>query len=387
MKNSLALSKHIKKMILPLAMLLLSLALANALGVSPAFKTIYFIPNTTINLDFEIINSEGNSFEAALEGYGDIQEQIFFENQKIQISADDYNIPFRLMLKLPYEMQPGILTGGIKITPLLEPDAGQALAAYVAPQIPIKIKVPYPHKYADISALFLSVDEGTPLPIYVEFDNMGSADIDNAGAVIEIYDPRGLLLSNISAPNVSVTKKSLGKTQAQPAPLLQKGLYTAIVKAYYDGNEKIIAPNFTVGEPLIRVQELMAKNLIKNEINRVSFRVRSEWNAELSVSGFLELDGKKQEFPNFNIDKEQEKEIIGFFDTTGFADGDYVIKISLAYASQIRTESFPVSIGERVSKPVAFLTLPVIIMLSILILIIIGIIIVLLINKKKKENM
>lgn len=378
---------YLGKTILSMIFLLLSLSLANGLGVSPAFKTIYFTPNTTVNLEFEIINSEGNTFEATLESYGDIKDYIFFENPKVQIAASQYTVPFKLMLKLPSEIEPGIRTGAIKITPSLGPEIEQTLAAYVAPQIPIRLKVPYPSKYADVTAVFLRVDEGTPLPIYVEFDNMGSEDILKAEATVEIYDQEGLLLSNISAPSVSVSKGSLGKTQAQPAPVLRRGLYNAIIKAHYDGIEKTISASFTVGEPLIRITGLMVKNLIRDEINRVIFKVHNEWNTELSAGGFLELDGKKEELPSFKIGKDQEKEIIGFFDTAGFSDGDYAIKITLAYANQLKTEIFPVTIGGKVIKPEKLLTSPVIIMLSILIVTIIAVITVSIIKKKNKEKL
>jgi len=372
--------------ILSVLFILLSLTLANGLGVSPASQTIYFKPNTTINLEFAMINSEGNSFDAHLEGYGEIKDLMFFENSYLQVNASSYVVPFKLMLRFPSEMEPGVRTGSIKITPSFGQGNEGNLVAYVAPQIPLSIKVPYPFKYADVSVVFLNVDEGTPVPIFVEFDNMGSDDIISARATVEIYDQEGQLLANTSAPEISIAKGGFGKTQAQPAPIMRKGIYSAVVKAYYDGIEKLISTNFTVGEPLIRVEELMVKNLFRNEINRVTFRVHSEWNTELSVGGFLELDGKKQELPNFKIDKGQEKEILGFFDTTGLADGDYVIKITLAYANQIKTETFPVTISEKIAKPEKLLTTPIIIMLIILIVIILVVVAVLIIKKKKKEK-
>lgn len=366
--------------------LLLNLTLVYGLGVSPADESIYFKPNSTLELEFNIINSESNTFEANLGAYGEIKDFMFFENPTVQVNADAYRIPFKLIIKLPSEMEPGIRTGGIKITPYFETGGGGNLAAYVSPQIPIRIKVPYPSKYADITLVVLKVDEGTPLPLYITFDNLGSEDILKAGAMIDIYDPEVNFITNVVAPEISVSKSTLGTTRAEPGPILKRGLYRAAVKAYYDEFNETLETNFTMGDPLVRIKELLTKELSLNTINRVTFKVHSEWNTELSVVGFLKINGNQNEIPSFKLGKGEEKEATGFLDTAGLQPGDYILNITLTYADQLKTEIFPVTISEKAAKPEALLTLPVIIMFAILIFIILAVIAVLIIKKKKKEK-
>jgi hypothetical protein len=366
---------------------LLSLSLASSLGVSPADSSIYFKPNTTIELDFNIINSESNSFEATLGGYGEIKDLMFFENSSLQIKGEDYRIPFKLILKLPSEMEPGIHRGLIKITPLFEAENQGTVAAYISPQIPVVIKVPYPSKYADVSLVVLEIDEGTPLPLYVKFDNLGSEDILRAGANIELYDYEGKLIITSSTPEISVIKSSVGTTRAEPGPVLKKGLYRAAVKAYYDEFNKTLEANLSVGEPVIRIKELLTKELSPNGINKVAFKVYNEWNTELSITGFLRIDEKENEIARFNLGKEEGKEITGFIDTAGLEPGDHVLSISLNYEGQSTTEMFPVTISEKAAKPEKLFTTPVIIILAILIFVIIALVSVLIIKKKKKEQL
>jgi len=369
-----------------LANLLLSFALVNGLGVSPADESIYFKPNTTVELEFNIINSESNSFEANLGAYGEIKDFMSFENPTVQVNADAYRIPFKLIIKLPSEMEPGIRTGGIKITPLFEAGGEGNIVAYISPQIPIKIKVPYPSKYADITLVVLKVDEGTPLPLYVKFDNLGSEDILKAGAMIEIYDPERNFITNVATPEISISKSTLGTTRAEPGPILKRGLYRAVVKAYYDEFNETLETNFTIGDPLVRIKELLTKELFPNAINRVVFKAYSEWNTELSVVGFLKINDNQNEIPSFKLGKGEEKEATGFLDTAGLEPGDYILNITLAYAGQLKTEIFPVTISEKIAKPEKLLTTPIIIMLIILIVIILVVVAVLIIKKKKKEK-
>lgn len=366
--------------------LLLSLFLANGLGVSPADASVYFKPNTTIELEFNIINSESNSFEATLGGYGEIKDLMFFENSSLQINKEYYRVPFKLILKLPSEMEPGIRRGLIKITPLFEAENQGTVAAYISPQIPIIIKVPYPSKYADVSLVVLEIDEGTPLPLYVKFDNLGSEDILKAGAEIEIYDVEKKFITTSTTPEISVEKSSVRTTRAEPGPVLRKGLYNAVVKAYYDEFNRTLEANLTVGVPLIRIRELLTKQLSPNVINKVAFKAYNEWNTELSVTGFLRINGAENEITRFSLGKEEEKEITGFIDTTGLEPGNHVLSISLNYAGQSTTEMFPITISTEAAKPEKLLTKPVIIILIILIFVIIVLVAVFIIKKKKKDR-
>jgi len=346
--------EKIRKIIFPIivtAVFILSVSIVSSLGVSPASKTIYFQPNSSVELQFEIINSEQIDFEAGLSASGELKDMIFFENQSLKVSSSSYRIPFEAIIKFPAYLEPGIHDTEIKITPVPKESSSGMFNVYIAPQIPLHIKVPYPYKYADVSLVVLDVDEGTPVPVFVEFDNMGSENIVHAGASVEIYGSDNKLVGNISAPDIEISRSSFGKTQAQPSPILKKGLYHAVVNAHYDGFSRTIETNLSLGEPLVRIKALMVKTLFANEINKVPFKVQSEWNAELHAAGMIKIGEKQEELPGFDISSNEEKEITGFFDATGLKPGEYVLSITLAYANQLRTESYPIVISEKTEKP------------------------------------
>ena len=372
-------------MCLLIAFFLLSTVLVHGLGVSPGKKTINFQPNTSIELEFNIINSEKNTFEASLSASGDFADIIFFENQTVMVHSDNYRTPFKVLLRFPSEMEPGIHRGRIEVNPILPGPADKMFVAYIAPQIPISVRVPYPFKYADVSLVVLRVDEGTPVPIFVEFDNMGSEDILRAGAEIELYDPDEELITSISTPEISVNKQALGKTRAQPSPILRRGLYRAVVKAYYDEFDKTIETNFTIGEPLVRIKELITRELTQDEVNKVLFKAYNEWNTELLINGFLEINQRQSEMPVFKLDKNEEKEVTGFFDTTGLVPGNYNMSITLIYADQVRTHTFLVTITKKIGVlPEKLRKLwPVLVILGVIIIIILIFLVFLIIKKRK----
>jgi len=362
----------------------LNIFLVSGLGISPARKTVDFQPNTSVELGFTIINSEQSDFQAELRPLGELASIIFFKNQTVQVDSAEYRIPFKIILRFPSQMDPGVHTGRIEVNPVLPGIGENMFVAYIAPQVPITVRVPYPAKYLEVSFRALCVDEGTPVPLYVTLDNLGSEDIGEVLAEVKIYDSDNNLLESARTRKININNNSVREIQALPSPVLRKGLYHVIVKAYYDGLEKIIKANFTIGEPLIRIKELVTKELIKNEINKVLFKAYNEWNTELSVTGFLEINQRKTEMPVFRLRADEEREITAFFDTSGLRPGEYNMSIILIYADQIRTTTFLVSITkEIVVKPEKPRISPFLIGLFIIIIIIITVMVFFFIKKKK----
>jgi hypothetical protein len=338
-------------MLMILAVLLLSIGLTNALGVSPAGKTISFTPSTDVRMDFYVINSERNNLQISLSAIGELSENIFFEQQLINLTAADDRVPFSVILKLPASLEPGIRTSTMKLAPIFPGAEGSMLSAYITPLIPLAVRVPYPSKYSGVAIVVQNVDEGTPVPIYVEFDNLGAEKIFKAGAMLSLYGPDGKLISTMIAPNISIEKDSLGKTQAEPAPILKRGLYKIVADAYYDGIAKAVEANITLGEPLLRARELLTRQLEVQPVSKVALKAYNDWNTEMSVTGFLEIADKKTEMTVFKFQKYSEQEISAFLETSGLAPGKYNLSVTWVYANQIKRDVFQVEIVEKKAGP------------------------------------
>ncbi|MBN2052099.1 hypothetical protein JW756_01230 [Candidatus Woesearchaeota archaeon] len=369
---------------LALIIFLLHFAIAAGIGASPATKTLLYEPNQVIELDLNILNPEQNDMQVSISSTGEIQDMIFIQEPVINVKAADYKTPFKVIVQLPSELSPGTHSGHVKMTPLLENNDQSGVIAFVAPQIRITIRVPYPAKYADVSLLITEVDEGTPLPMAVLFDNLGSEDIQRAGASIELYNPAGELLDKTSTNEISIAKNTLGNARAQSSPILRKGAYRAVANAYYDGFEKSTESNFTIGIPVIKVKELFPKKLVRGEINKLDFKVSSDWNTELPASGLISIKNIESEFPLFTINPGEEKTINSFFDTTGLGIGEYTLTVKLAYADQVRSYNFPVSIVEKTAFPeIAPTSTALILIIVSLLLLICGVIIAIILRKRR----
>ncbi|MBU1199343.1 MAG: hypothetical protein KKF46_05660 [Nanoarchaeota archaeon] len=345
---------NIKNKLLQLSLFIIifiiSSTLVFSLGISPAKKILNFEPGSSVEFQVNILNSEYNSFQANIGAGGDIANLIFFEEPIVDVKSEVYEVPFNVIVKFPAQLEPGVHTGFIKITPVLTEPGDSMFSAYISPKMPLNIRVPYPAKYLSLGFRVLDVDEGTPVVSYVTFDNLGSEDITQTWAEVDIYDSENKFLQKLTTRKISIESNSDIEIQTQQTILLPRGSYRAVVTAYYDGLEKKYETQFNIGESLVRIRELITRQLKANEINKIVFKAYNEWNTELGVSGFIEIDGRQNEMPVFSILADEEKEATGFFDTTGMKPGEYEMSITLMYNDQIRTESFVVIISEKLTE-------------------------------------
>jgi hypothetical protein len=328
-----------------LFVLLISLSYSvSALGVSPAGKTINFEPGQTVPLDFFIINSEGNELDVSLSGVGSLSESLFFENSRVHVNQGDYRTPIRAAITLPQSLEPGLHTVFIRITPVFESNGG--FSAYVSPEIPVTIRVPYPDKYAVVDVSILSVDEGTFVPINLEFDNLGSRDIQRAGGSIAVYSINGKLLNQMSVPEISIAANSFGKTEGTPKVALPRGSYYLEANAYYDEVSVNILKNFSIGEAEAELLSLLTSSIVAGQINEVKFRASLDWNIPVEASLVTNIGSVEAQTPVFEL-RPGESEVSAFVDATNIGRGERNLKARLVYGSQIREFNFDIKVVEE----------------------------------------
>ena len=317
-----------------------------SLGVSPASSTMQFEPGRSYELGFNIVNSESASLSLSLSSFGELADHVFIEQAVVSARPGQYLTPFKVVVRLPQSLPPGIHTAFIKVTPDLG-GSSDTFRAFVSPVIQLNVRMPYPDKYAEVSIGVLSVDEGTPVPVNLEFDNLGSADIAKAGGIISVFSPDGTLVEKLTASDISVGANSFGKSEGVPAGPLRRGAYSAVASAHYDGEELEISSNFSIGEPVVRIGEPNAW-LSAGEINEVKFTASSDWNGPVTVKGFLIFGGSESEMPLFTLEPGREKTVSGFIEVPEDAPRNAELKVRLLYASTVKEEAFDVRVSRGI---------------------------------------
>ena len=134
-----------------------------ALGVSPARKIIEFSPELEIEVEFNVLNSEGKDMKVVIYVEGDnLDEEIIIDNPELIFSSGELQKSVKYNIKLPEKYdEPG--THEIKIVareiPVDKAFEGTFVGASVAVVHIVRINVPYPGKYATVE-LKLGEDTG-----------------------------------------------------------------------------------------------------------------------------------------------------------------------------------------------------------------------------------
>jgi hypothetical protein len=325
--------------------LIFSSGSASGIGFSPAQKTIPFASGEAVTLSLNIVNGEGIEDDVVLSSFGELKDSVFFSNSTVHLLPQNYMAPFTLVFRMPNEMQPGIHEVGIRATPKIA-ESGETFRAFVSPAIYIRVRVPYPSKYADVSIAVLPVDEGTPVPINIEFDNLGNQDIASAGGTIEVFAPSGESVEKLTASRISIPANTFGKTEGSPIAALPKGEYVAVAEAYYDSSRISLSQNFTLGEPDVSIISVSSKPLKPRQVNPVSFIAKLDWNRPLAVKGFLSIDGVEREMPLATLSPLKENEMTGFADASSLDVGEHELIVKLVYGSSVKSAKFRVRIVE-----------------------------------------
>jgi hypothetical protein len=328
-----------------IVMILLLSCGSYALGLSPSGKTVQFYSGEVVNFTFNVVNGEGADINVTLSSYGDLKDSVFFENQTLHLYPSAYMTSFKVALMMPRELSPGIHTAYVRVTPDFN-SAGDMFRAYVSPIMPINVRVPFPNKYAEVSIDVLPVDEGTPVPINLVFDNLGNQNIASAGGTIEVFGPEGELVERLVSPSISVPANTFAKSEGAPIRVLPKGQYMAVGEAYYDSVKISLSDNFTLGEPDISIISVSAKPIPAGRISPVAFKVRLDWNAPLAMKYFTAIGGFEKEMPLVTLKQGVETELAGLADASRLESGRYDLEIKMIYGSTLKSRKFQITVSE-----------------------------------------
>ncbi|MFH0870131.1 MAG: hypothetical protein V1866_03680 [archaeon] len=324
---------------------LLLIPFSAAFAVSPAAKTVDFTPNKTVTIDFDVINSEGAELELGVGVSGELASYIFIDKPSLSFNSSELRKSFKVMISMPSELEPGFRQAIIRISPESS-YSGDMFSVRISPEIPIRVRVPFPSLYVVPSLAVLQVDEGTSVPVFIEFDNLGSEDAIDAGGLIKAYSLDGGLLAEARTNRQTILKNSFAKTRAMLPPM-RKGAYRLGAEAEYAGIRKLLEMNFSLGKPILRARELSSRELVAGEINKLSFMVVSDWNLPFDVKGIVLLDEGRNELADFRIGAGEDREILAFIDAQEALPGKHNLTITLRYSDQLKSYHFEVSVVKK----------------------------------------
>lgn len=271
----------IKLGIIVILIILLS-NLVTAIGISPGQVKIDFEPNLEQKIKLNIINNEHKNVKIAVYPRGELSNYITL-NEELTFSQDQETKEIIYKLKLPENLEkPGIHKEDIVAIEIAEGSNIDGAVIGVTQSVisQLKVRVPYPGKYAEAFLEVLS-GENNQLKFIVPVSNYGKENIKSAKAKIEIYDNSNRKIKTLETDEKEIAIKTKRELLAVWDPDVAPGIYHAIATVNYDGKEIKTESDFVVGEKALEILSITVSDFTLGQIAKFTILIENKWNQKI----------------------------------------------------------------------------------------------------------
>jgi hypothetical protein len=320
---------------------------AAAIGVTPGRTTVDFEPNLEQSVTFAILNNEHKEFNAFVYAEDELKDAITAEKNIIEFKETDESKPFTYKFRLPEKMEkPGDHWAKIVVMDMpsgTNPQAteGQVVLATTAVVHQLRVKVPYPGKYAEFEMVANDAEPNGTVNFFVKVFNLGTENIYNAFATVDILGPTNEKIDTIESEPISIDSKKIGEIAIPWQANVNPGMYHVIVTVNYDDKVGKVEKNFAVGAMRIEVLDVKVRNFVLGGVAKFEISVENKWNQKLT-GAYAEIVMSNQKgdqvasFKSASIDVDplQRSTLYAYWDTQGVEKGAYDANLILHYADK-----------------------------------------------------
>lgn len=329
------------KLFLILAVLLLLVYRAEAIGITPGRTTFNFEPNLRKTVQFSVINSEHKDMGVLITVRGDLKQYITLNEAYSEFTSKEESKSFSYEISLPDKFDnPGLYEGEIVAVEVPNNFSEKGTFVWVSLAVisQLHVYVPYPGKFLEAS---VDIVPGEEIVFFVPVVSRGKLDIVSAKGVIDIYsgDKRVKTLETQETEVKSLERKELF---VRWKPDIAPGTYKAKASVFYDNQVAYAEKEFNVGELALSLLDVYVKDFQLGGIAKFNALVENKWSQELK-DAFLEVlvynneDEVMADFKSqtYNIPALSKAEMVAFWDTAGVKAGMYDGKVILNFGKMI----------------------------------------------------
>jgi len=331
-----------RKLILTIIVFLILISNAYALGVSPGRTTLEFHPNEVQEIGLKITNSEKQDMKVIIYTENDNSNLIKISQQAIDFKADEISKDIKIMLTMPQEMKPGIndIDLVIKQLPSEQVPSPLFVGANIAVISQIRIRVPYPGKYVEISDIDITnALANTTVQFNIPIINFGTENINEVWARIKIMGPTNEPIAEILTQKTSLESKNrLLLNAVWNSEKMNVGKYYAVADVFYDGKSANKEKVFSLGKLSIKVLRVETGDYKLGGIAKFTIWLENEWNERIdSLYGELDVLNEQKEgitkikAQPISLEPHKPTGMIMYWDTTGQKEGEYLMSLRLSY--------------------------------------------------------
>jgi hypothetical protein len=209
--------------------------------------------------------------------------------------------------------------------------------------------VPYEGKYVEAKLIIPQFEKGRSSNFGVEVANLGSDEINDIQAVIDIYGPLNNKIRTLTSSSSALKLKERKKIIIDWLPDLNNGNYMAVATILYDSKNTKTEKPFTIGSLELDISSISVENFKLGGIARFDIFVSNNWNLPIE-NVFAETSVKDKQDKVFtafktadaNIDAYGTQKLQAYWDTEKVSAGTFDLEITLNYLGKTAKKIFEI---------------------------------------------
>ena len=304
---------------------LLSATAISAIGISPPFHKVDFVPSVEEEFEFAVVNKGDADLYGRVSLRGDFSDHASFSDETIIVPAQSKR-GFTVNLDFPEEAEkPG--KNKLEVRVIEESADGGGMSARAGVIGVIVIHVPYPGQYAEIASFSVAegsggVNEGEQASASFSLVNKGKEALLDTIASVTVQDLEGEVVDEKSFRDIDIESGArFEKEFFLDTEELPPSDYKATLSYDYGPRTVSRSVMFRVGNFDVELAN-HSEILVKNGIVPFEFDVRNLWKGKMGVEASLDVPGApRAESSRVEFDDFATKRMKVFLDTSGLVLG------------------------------------------------------------------
>lgn len=365
-------------------------AQVSAVGIAGAvYEKLFFKPGLEKTYTYVVNSNTDKVMNHDLAVNGPLNQYFTLSKTVLKDLAPGGTDNFTVTMKLPQELAPGEYINYVCAAENQTRGAASTEGASVGSRAivcaVISVFSPYPGKHISFELRASNVSKNDNATFIIEVLSQGTEPVNVKGEV-EIYSPKLKAGAEEKIVTLYTTEKTLqtGERAMLNATLnvsdFEIGEYKAKATVFFDGNQTTKETLFRVGDLYMEIVDF-TKEVSQNKLNPINIKTESKWNGPIkNVYATLDITDLKRNAIIAKVNSVpadfapwESKNLVAYWDTTGFEEGEYGVKITLNYENKVTVKdgTIKVRFGEAIISPTTLLLLILIVVVIILILLII----------------
>ncbi len=328
---------------------------ASALGVTPARTTVGFEPGLERTVKFTVVNSEYKDMRLKIFVRGDLNESISVDEDEFELPANVESKEMEYTFTLPDSLGPGPHTADIIIYEI--PEGAPASEAYVGASVAVItqliVNVPYPGKYAQAQLNVINAQQNGQATFIIPMISLGDEDINNAHAIISIYDQSGDKIDQFQTESISLPAGGRGELVSKWYANVPLGRYLAKAHVIYSGGVIDLEKEFAVGNETLELKQVRVQNFQLGGIAKFEMLIENKWSEPI-IGAYAQtqvFDQQKDiiadfKSPTYDIPPLSNSTFVSYWDTAGVEEGTYDTSVYMRYGSKFSQQNIQLRITE-----------------------------------------